>query len=142
MDELWKTRQDFVLDVHFETVEDAPYIRSHERFGYDELDKIFDETDVLIAPSIWYETFGFTVLEALSCGVPVIISGTVGAKDILADGAGIVIDDIDEQKIIAAVNSLDKDRLKKMNKAVVERQDILTVSEMSQRIINEFYLEG
>ena len=142
LDELWKTRQDFVLDIHFEPVESAPYIRSHERFGYDELDKIFDETDVLIAPSIWYETFGFTVLEALSYGVPVIISGTVGSKDILADGAGIVIDDIDEQKIIDAVNSLNKDRLTKMNKAVIERQDIMTVSEMSQRILNECYLEG
>ena len=30
-----------------------------------------DETDIMVAPSIWYETFGFTVLEALSYGVPV-----------------------------------------------------------------------
>ena len=142
LDTLWKERQDFVLDVHFEPVEKAPYIRSHERFEYKDLEEIFDNTDILIAPSIWYETFGFTVLEALSFGVPVMISGTVGAKDILADGAGIVIDDINEQKIVDAVNGLDRNRLTEMNNAVIERQDIMTISEMSGRIINECYLEG
>ena len=142
LDELWKERQDFVLDAHFEPVEKAPYIRSHERFGYKDLEEIFEGTDILIAPSIWYETFGFTVLEALSYGVPVMISGTVGAKDILAEGAGIVIDDIDEKKIIDTVNRLDRNSLTEMNKAVIERQDIMTISEMSERIINECYLEG
>ncbi|WP_418895929.1 hypothetical protein [Sellimonas intestinalis] len=30
-----------------------------------------------------YKTFGFTVLEALSYGVPVLVSENVGAKDLL-----------------------------------------------------------
>ena len=54
------------------------------------LHKRFDKTDVLVAPSIWYETFGFTVLEALSYGVPVIVSDHVGAKDIIGDNGVIV----------------------------------------------------
>lgn len=45
---------------------------------------VVSSMDVLIIPSLWYETFGFTTLEALSCGVPVIVHDTVGAKD-LAD---------------------------------------------------------
>ena len=46
--------------------------------------------DLLVAPSIWYETFGFTVLEALSYGVPVIVSDHVGAKDIVGQN-GIIV---------------------------------------------------
>jgi glycosyltransferase involved in cell wall biosynthesis len=38
------------------------------------------ETDLLIVPSIWFETFGFIVAEALSYGVPVLCSDTVGAQ--------------------------------------------------------------
>ena len=44
---------------------------------------VYDGMDVLIVPSIWKETFGFVVLEALSYGVPVIVSDNVGAKDIV-----------------------------------------------------------
>ena len=94
LDELWGKRQNFCLDIHFTPTEMSPYIKVHERYSYKDLREIFDETDVLVAPSIWHETFGFTVLEALSYGVPAVISGTVGAKDILVDGAGIVIEDI------------------------------------------------
>ena len=39
--------------------------------------------DMLIVPSLCYETFGLVVLEALSFGVPVMVSATVGAKDIV-----------------------------------------------------------
>ena len=68
----------------------SPYMNAHERYNYDDLQTIFENTDVLIAPSILYETFGFTVLEALSYGVPVIISGNVGAKDILLKEAELL----------------------------------------------------
>ena len=139
LDQLWKQRQDFCLDIHFEPVEKSDYMVSHERYSYDRLGEIFDNTDILIAPSIWYETFGFTVTEALSFGVPVVISGTVGAKDILEEGAGIVIDDISEAKIIDAINGLSKDRLKAMNEVIIERQKILTIDQMSEDIIRKCY---
>lgn len=40
--------------------------------------------DVLIVPSIWKETFSLITLEALSYGVPVIVSDNVGAKDLVS----------------------------------------------------------
>ncbi len=39
----------------------------------------------VVLPSLWYETFGLIVLEALSIGVPVIVSDTVGAKTFVLD---------------------------------------------------------
>ena len=44
---------------------------------------VYDAMDVLIVPSIWKETFSLVTLEALSYGVPVIVSDNVGAQDIV-----------------------------------------------------------
>lgn len=136
---LWRIRQDFILDVHFAPNEMSPYINVNGRYSYNELEKIFDETDVLIAPSMWYETFGYTVLEALSYGVPVIISGTVGTKDILAEGCGIVIDDITPEKLCRVLENLNMEKLKSMNKTIYTKQDILTIEKMDEMIEEQCY---
>lgn len=99
-----------------------------------ELDTIFDETDILVVPSLWHETFGFTVLEALSYGVPVVMSGNVGAKDILVDGAGIVIDDITADKLCSALSNITSSKLKEMNMVICKRQPIREIEEMSKQI--------
>lgn len=112
----------------------SPYIKVHDRYSYAELEKIFNETDVLVAPSIWYETFGFTVLEALSYGVPVIISGNVGAKDILAQGAGIVIENIDAKKLTTILQEITPDKLRTMNKTIMKNQKIMLIEDMSKLI--------
>ena len=138
---MWKERQDFCLDIHFTPVEPSPYMKIHNRYDYDQLEEIFDETDVLVAPSIWYETFGYTVLEALSYGVPVIVSGTVGAKDIIADNAGIVINDITSEKLLYEIKGLTIEKLQIMNNSIVEHQDIMTIQAMTNRIYKECYLE-
>lgn len=142
LDMLWKERQDFCLDIHFAPVEPSPYIKVHQRYSYDELEAIFEETDILVAPSIWYETFGYTVLEALSYGVPVIISGTVGAKDILSEGTGIIIDNISSDKLVDVFRCLTVNKLRSMNKSIIEHQKIMTLQDMTDRIVEECYLGG
>lgn len=139
LDKLWNERKDFCLDVHFELPEGSPYIQSHGRYDYSELERIFDKTDVLVAPSVWYETFGYTVLEALSYGVPVIITETVGAKDILVNGAGIVIHDVKTNELYDTLRLLNADLLRSMNKAIVDNQEILTVKEMADGIEDKCY---
>lgn len=139
LDDLWSKRQNFCLDIHFVPTEKVPYIQIHDRYSYKDLKKIFDETDVLIAPSILYETFGFTVLEALSYGVPVIISGTVGAKDILTEGSSIVIDSISAKKLSVVLQNLTAEKLRYMNKKIVENQTILQIENMSKIIEKTCY---
>ena len=134
LDELWSKQNNFCLDVHFTPLEMSPYIKVHDRYSYTELKRIFDETDVLVAPSIWYETFGFTVLEALSYGVPVIISGNVGAKDILVQGAGVVIENIDAQKLFTTLQNITPDKLRAMNEIIVDKQTIMEIEDMSSQI--------
>ena len=139
LDALWRERQDFRLDVHFTLPEMSPYIKTHDRYSYSELEGIFENTDVLAVPSVWYETFGYTVLEALSYGVPVIMSDTVGAKDVLADGAGIVIEDITADKLRIVLDQLTPESLQQMNQCIVDNQDIMTLKDMSDRIEKECY---
>ena len=88
LDDLWEQGvRSFELHIYTATNEQRPYI-SHQQEGYpySQLEDIFDNTDMLVVPSLWYETFGFTVLEALSYGVPVLVSDNVGAKDIIQHG--------------------------------------------------------
>ncbi len=120
LDELWDAgKQDFKLRVYSPVSDPSPYMDVHaEGFCHDELGAIMAETDVLAAPSIWYETFGFTVLEAISYGVPVIVSDHVGAKDIIGRG-GLVVKAGDKQQLKQAIGSLTADRLRQIRKEII-----------------------
>ena len=78
-------------------------------------------------------------MEALSFGVPVIITKNVGAKDILADGAGIVIEDVKGNQLYETLKNLNAETLQSMNKTILEKQEILTLKDMSNRIENSCY---
>lgn len=101
LNELWKQGwKNFELQLFCPVDHKEPYMECKNRkYEYSELERIFANTDVLLLPSLWYETFGFTILEALSYGVPVILSNRVGAKDIVSDG-GIIVkaDSVDDLK--------------------------------------------
>ena len=50
-----------------------------------------------------FDTFGMVVLEAMAAGLPVIISGNVGAKDlVLEDKNGFIINDTSDTDYIVA----------------------------------------
>lgn len=60
--------------------ENEELIESKGRYSKHQLSQVFMSMDVLVVPSIWYETFGLVVIEAISHGIPVICSDRVGAK--------------------------------------------------------------
>jgi glycosyltransferase involved in cell wall biosynthesis len=53
------------------------------KYSSDEIKMVFEGIDLLIVPSVWKETFSLITLEALSFGVPVLLTSNVGAKDIV-----------------------------------------------------------
>lgn len=57
--------------------------RNSGMFSEREIQEVFEKLDIIIVPSICYETFSFVVLEALASGITVICSDHVGAKDLL-----------------------------------------------------------
>ena len=112
LDEIYNEKiYEFELNVYSNVNEKyrSEYMNVYENgFNQDEFSDIFSKTDVLIAPSIWYETFGFTVLEALSYGVPVIVTDRVGAKDIVND-CGIIVPATSYKQLKNAIVGLNKD---------------------------------
>lgn len=121
----------------------VPYLRAHKPYTEKSMEKVFENMDVLIVPSLWKETFGMVVLEAISYGVPVIISENVGAKDIL-DGnkeIGIIVD-IEKNKnaLYEAIKTVYQNRqlLVQMNKNIVEAE-IELIYDMHVKKITELY---
>jgi len=58
-----------------------------------EVEKYYLAGDIFAMPSV-YDTFGMVVLEAMTAGLPVIITPTVGARDLVDDGVeGFVLRD-------------------------------------------------
>ena len=119
LDSLWKSGKcDFELKIYGVVPERSPYMKVvEEGFAPMDLQSIFEETDILVAVSLWYETFGFTVLEALSYGVPVIVSDHVGAKDIIGEG-GIIVKAGDIENLKITLDSLNEEKLKELREGV------------------------
>lgn len=135
LDELWNIRQDFELNVFFKPIYDAPYIKSNGRYYYSQLGGIMDNTDVLVQPSIWNETFGYTVIEALSYGVPVIVSNHVGARDVIPFGCGLVVHDAQELESI--FRNLTREQLKDMNEAILDNFQVHTMHDFCRELLND-----
>lgn len=135
LDELWKTESNkFELHIFSETNIERIYI-THKQAGYryQQLAEIFNETDLVVVPSQWYETFGFNVLEALSYGVPVLVTNNVGAKDLV------------RKEFIANTNLEFKEKLRNLikNRALLADNNKFIVNEMNLNNIqlHEQYIE-
>lgn len=120
LDYLWKKgKRDFELNLYSSVYNKKDYMKIHEEgYTYDQLPEIFNNTDILVAPSIGYETYGFTVLEALSFGVPVLISNRVGAKDIVKN-SGIIIDFENISNFRQILETLDSSKLSHLRDNIV-----------------------
>lgn len=126
LDELWNEgNMNFELNIYSSTNQVSPYMNINDCYKYDELGKIFDRTDLLVAPSVWYETFGFTILEALSYGVPVLVSENVGAKDLLEDNKlGVVIKLNKDNLKNAVLFLMNRDELRRINDEICNMESI------------------
>lgn len=116
LDRTYSQNEKFKLNIYTYTTTEKEYLVKHgSRYDYSQLEKIMDETDILVAPSICLETFGFTVLEAMSYGVPVIVSDCLGARDLVKEGKnGFIINEKNLETTLLNIIS-NKDDLKTMN---------------------------
>lgn len=114
------------------------YIVKHSPYKYDELESVMDLIDILVVPSLWNETFGFTVLEALSYGVPIILSNKVGAKDLIIDGKNGVIykNEFDLKEYLSNFLNNPKEKLEFMNKYIIKYCDIKNIEDHCKEIID------
>ena len=145
MDELHKIYNSrFKLHIFSPVSEEiACYMVQHNPYKYEELEYIMESVDMVIVPSVWHETFGFTVLEALSYGVPVLVSENVGAKDLIVQGKNGLIAKMEKHDLEAYIEEVLKnpELLVKMNKYIVENQNIKTMNVHMIEVYNQLYCD-
>ena len=143
MDELYKTyKSEFKLHVFSPVSEEIPcYLVQHAPYKYEELDYIMESVDMIVVPSVWHETFGFTVLEALSYGVPVLVSENVGAKDLIVDGKNGLIVKMEKHELEASIERIiqNPELLVEMNRYIVREQNIKTMDVHMKEIESQLY---
>jgi len=89
-----------------------PLVRYAGEIGEREKSELLRGADALLLPIDWPEPFGLVMIEALSCGTPVIAYGHGAVPEIVEDGVtGFIVDD-QEQAVEAArrVHMIDRRR--------------------------------
>ncbi|MFI3321281.1 MAG: glycosyltransferase family 4 protein [Rikenellaceae bacterium] len=105
------------------------------RYSSEDLKKVYSSDSLLIVPSLCSETFSLATLEALSFGLPVMVSSSVGAKDIVArhNDWFIFKDRLDlKTKLIRLLD--DREPLIKYNRLVVQSSWNYSLKEHSKEI--------
>jgi glycosyltransferase involved in cell wall biosynthesis len=75
-----------------------------------EMATMYDRLDVLLAPSIWPESYGLITREALACGLWVVTGGLGGIGDDVVDGRnGFIIETETPGGLIGALRKIDAD---------------------------------
>lgn len=95
-------------------------LRNVEFVGFipeEKLNKFYNSLDLFIFPSL-YEGFGFPPLEAIACGVPVIVSNRSSLPEIIRNG-GILINPENLENSINETKRVIKD--KKLRKELIKR---------------------
>lgn len=95
----------------------------------DTLLELYSVADVHVMPS-WHEAYGIVCAEALSCGVPSVVTKTSGCSDLVVDGTnGFLIEPKNAEAISRSVLALSSDhalleRMKKAAACSLDRQSI------------------
>jgi UDP-glucose:(heptosyl)LPS alpha-1,3-glucosyltransferase len=108
----------------------------------EELDGIYQAGDVYAMLSK-FDTFGMVVLEAMARGLPVVVSGNVGAKDLIAEGInGFVIDNPSDSDYVAQVlhTVLQEDVRRIMGNAALETSRRYTWESTAEKV-KEIYMK-
>jgi len=61
-------------------------ISFHGKYSLSDMHSIHENTDVVVATSMWYETYPLVGVAALAYGVPIIVPDMSGAAELIKDG--------------------------------------------------------
>lgn len=127
----------FELHIYNQMSSAYSFLICHEPYNANQLSTVMKNIDVLVVPSVWYETFGFTVLEAMSYGVPVVVSSHVGAKDLIINGTtGVIYEQGEEELKCVIKNILDRPQvISELNKNILHLFSIKTMDVHTKEII-------
>jgi glycosyltransferase involved in cell wall biosynthesis len=85
-------------------------VRFLPRHAQTEVGRLYGQIDVLLAPSVWPESYGLVTREALALGLWVVASdrGAIG-QDVVEGENGFVVDVADHRALVACLAQIDAD---------------------------------
>ena len=115
----------------------ARLLRYHGFLTHKQLSEVLGNSLVMLFTSKWTEAFGFSVIEALACGTPVVAYNSGGPSEIIEDGkSGYLVSPgaIDAMaRAVLSAESLSRSDAR-------HRAEQFTVLQMAQRV--EEWIEG
>jgi len=114
------------------------HVHFHGGFHNDEIDKILDNIDVLVVPSIWYENSPLVIQEAFLKGIPVIASNIGGMKELISDGVDGFLFRMGDIKSLSDIltNLIDNPTL--LNSLQVKREKVRSIEDDADAILKVF----
>ena len=58
---------------------------------YEEIPKLYNIADIAVLPSIWNDPAPLTIIESLSCGLPIITTESGGIPEYAVNGSAIIL---------------------------------------------------
>ncbi|TAH25356.1 MAG: glycosyltransferase [Cytophagales bacterium] len=101
-----------------------PYLSKIKWYPYleqQEMNDIFNEQDVFVFPS-YLDSWAMVVLEAMACGLPVVISTNTGAKDVVDHTCGAIISTGDYESLKKEITEMYLNRNEIENKGKMANQ--------------------
>jgi glycosyltransferase involved in cell wall biosynthesis len=115
----------------------AARVHVHGTIPFSELLALYQRSHLLILPSIWNESYGMPVAEAMACGVPVLASNCGGVPELLEQGiSGELVARGDVDGLLNAVRELtgNRARLAEMGRSARRRAELLTWDRSAERL--------
>ena len=125
----------------------SPAAARHVRFlgtvSQPELIRAYRAADLLVLPSIWQESYGLPVAEAMACGVPVLASASGGVPELIEDGlSGKLVPRLDTEALARALRDMSADpaRLREMGQSARARAERMLTWIHSAERLERLYL--
>jgi len=91
------------------------------QYDFNDIEKILEQIDVVVVPSIWYENAPLTISTSLAYGIPVIASDIGGMKEAIMDGKnGLIFRVGDPDDLAKKIRSLSEnpELIEKISKTI------------------------
>ena len=74
---------------------------------YSEISECYKRCDIVVAPSVWPEPFGRSLIEAMACGKPIVTTKVGGISEVVEDGTtGLLVEPANSGEIANAITTL------------------------------------
>ena len=112
---LWARKDYLDIDTLSKQI---PGLTFHGKTGQQEIAMGFKRSGICVVPSIWFDPYPLTSLEAQACGAPVVAFRMGGLPEGIVNGTtGVVVDQVEQEALTRALDQLlaDPARLQAMS---------------------------